>query len=79
MELPADNGRNIHHIPIDGPWDPRDDWNLAFRLDVMEDISDSGSSNDSRQAQMMNQNIEVISISLLSYKSCFSTKRTYLM
>ena len=64
MELPADDGRIIHHIRIDGPWDPRDDWNLSFRLDIMEDLSDSNSSDNSRQhAPMINQNIEVISIS----------------
>ena len=47
MELPADDGRNIVHVHVDGPWDARDDWNLAFRLDVMDDISLDTDSNNS--------------------------------
>ena len=62
MELPADDGRNIVHVPIDGPWDVRDYWNLSFRLEIMLDSSDSGSSGDSLPAPV-DPNIEVISIS----------------
>ena len=65
MELPADDGRKIAHVLVDGPWDPRDDWNLAFRLDIMNDSSidtESNNSENQRQREMSEQNQEVISI-----------------
>ena len=66
MELPADDGRNIAHVLVDGPWDPRDDWNLAFRLEIMDESSidtDSNNSENQRQREIAEQNLEVISIS----------------
>ena len=66
MELPADDGRNIPHVLVDGPWDPRDDWNLAFRLEIMDDSSidtDSNNSENQRQREIAEPNLEVISIS----------------
>ena len=66
MELPADDGRNIPHVLVDGPWDPRDDWNLAFRLEIMDDSSidtDSNNSENQRQREIEEQKQEVISLS----------------
>ena len=67
MELPADDGRDVVQIHLDGPWDPRDDWNLAFRLEIMDDSSidtDSNNSENQRQREIAEQNHqEVISLS----------------
>ena len=75
MELPAADGRNIIHVHVDEPWDPHDDWNCMFPLDIMDDTSldtDSNNSEHQRAHKIAEQKREAISISLsLVDKSLF--------